>query len=277
MAKRFTDTDKYKKPFIRGLPGPYKLLWDYLYHDCDHAGIWIVDFDIAQVYIGKDMPVTKEEALKVFNADPEDQKVIPIDNGKKWFIPSFISFQYGELNPQNRAHNSVLQILKKYNLSLTNKGLISPYQGCKDKERDKDKEYFGKSENLFLDEAREFYRKEFEKGKGDKSYNAYCRFVGIIFNEKFKNPLDKPAHHLIRIPGQVTFSQYKELSKEAKLRGVKILDLLDDMINKPTYTDGTESLYLTLLSWIKRRPIQGTNHSGDYKDLEIKTKIGQEK
>ena len=47
--KRFTDTDKYKKPFIRGLKGAYKLLWDYLYHECDNAGVWIDDFDVAQI------------------------------------------------------------------------------------------------------------------------------------------------------------------------------------------------------------------------------------
>ncbi len=44
MSKRFADTDKYKKPFIRNLPAAYKLLWDYICLDCDHAGIWQVDF-----------------------------------------------------------------------------------------------------------------------------------------------------------------------------------------------------------------------------------------
>ena len=92
MAKRFTDTNKYKKPFIRGLQGAYKLLWDYLYHDCDHAGIWIVDFDIAQIYVGKDMPINKDDALKYFNTD--EQRIIEICKGKKWFIPGFIDFQY---------------------------------------------------------------------------------------------------------------------------------------------------------------------------------------
>ena len=77
MAKRFTDTNKYKKPFIRGLQGAYKLLWDYLYHDCDHAGIWIVDFDIAQVYLGADMPVNRADALKFFNKD--EVRIIEID------------------------------------------------------------------------------------------------------------------------------------------------------------------------------------------------------
>lgn len=137
MAKRFTDTNKYKTPFMRSLKGAYKLFWDYLYHDCDHAGIWIVDFDIAQIYIGLDMPINKEESLECFNAD--EIKIIEIDNGKKWFIPSFIEFQYGVLNKKNRAHNSVIAILKKYDV-LNLSPLLSPLQGRKDKEQEQDKD-----------------------------------------------------------------------------------------------------------------------------------------
>ena len=139
MAKRFTDTNKYKKPFIRGLQGPYKLLWDYLYLDCSHAGIWIVDFEIAQLYLGADMPVNKIDALKYFNNG--EKRIIEIDKGKKWFIPSFLEFQYGDLNPENRAHNSVIKELKKYNLMKNkNKPLTSPLQGAKDKDKDKVKD-----------------------------------------------------------------------------------------------------------------------------------------
>lgn len=114
MAKRFTDTNKYRKRFFRSLPGAYKLLWDFLYHDCDHAGIWIVDFEIAQQFVGKDMPITYEQAEELFNND--EIRVIPFDNDKKWFIPSFITFQYGKLSEKNRAHASVIQMLKKFNL-----------------------------------------------------------------------------------------------------------------------------------------------------------------
>ncbi len=138
MAKRFTDTEKYKKPFIRSLLGAYKLLWDYLYLNCDHAGIWIVDFEVTQIYLGKDMSVNKEDALEYFNKDK--QRIITFEDGKKWFIPSFVDFQYGDLNPENRAHNSVIKILKKYNLSKKyDKTLIRPLEGCKDKDKDKDK------------------------------------------------------------------------------------------------------------------------------------------
>ena len=113
MSKRFTDTEKYKKPFIRRLPGAYKLLWDYLYHNCDNAGIWIVDFEIAQIYLGADVPVNKSDALKHFNQD--EIKVIEIDDSK-WFLPSFIEFQHGVLSEKNNAHKKAIQDLLKYDL-----------------------------------------------------------------------------------------------------------------------------------------------------------------
>lgn len=148
MAKRFTDSNKYKKPFIRALPGAYKLLWDYLYHDCDHAGIWIVDFEIAQLYIGSDMPVSEKKALEIFNKN--EVRIIEFDGGKKWFLPGFIDFQYGELKENNRLHLSVIHILDKNNL-YKNKALTSPLQGAKDKYKDKDKEQYKDKEEVGIE------------------------------------------------------------------------------------------------------------------------------
>lgn len=157
MAKRFTDSSKYKKAFMRGLPGAYKLFWDFLYHDCDHAGIWIVDFDIAQMYIGKDMQVTKETALELFNSD--EIRIVQLPGGKKWFIPSFLEFQYGKLTEKNKATISVISNLKK--LGLLNDDLTvrletippeSPSKGGKDKvkEEEKDKVKEKEPENFLL-------------------------------------------------------------------------------------------------------------------------------
>lgn len=161
MAKRLTDSNKYKKAFYRSLDGPYKLFWDYLYHDCNHAGIWNVDFEIAQIYIGKDMPVDQETALKVFN---EDQlRVLDFNNGKSWFLPGFVDFQYnGKLNPSNRVHKSVLDELNKYKDQLINAlidygvifldaPLIGPTDGPKDKDKDKDKDKVKDQVKLFKD------------------------------------------------------------------------------------------------------------------------------
>ena len=142
MSKRYTDTDKYKKKFIRGLPGAYKLLWDYIYLDCNHAGIWIVDFEVTQIYLGSDMLINKKTALELFNK--RKKKIIEFSNNEKWFIPSFVDFQYGELNPINQAHKSVITILEKYNLTndplIKIKTLISPLGANKDKDKDKDKD-----------------------------------------------------------------------------------------------------------------------------------------
>ena len=133
MAKRFTDTEKWKKPFIRGLQGAYKLLWLYICDDCDHAGIWQVDMEVAAIRIGE--KIDSKEAIKSF-----DEKIIIFDKGNKWFIPSFLEFQYPSgLNSDNRAHNSVIILLEKYNLRISkNKPLISPLEGSMDMDMVKD-------------------------------------------------------------------------------------------------------------------------------------------
>jgi hypothetical protein len=127
MAKRFSDTEKWKKPFIRTLPSEYKLFWLYLLDDCDHAGIWHVDLEIAEIKLGIKLSIEKARGL--FSS-----KVVAFDNGTKWFLPGFIAFQYGELSELNRAHKSVIAQLNKYDLM----GHISPLEGAKDKDKDKD-------------------------------------------------------------------------------------------------------------------------------------------
>ena len=134
MAKRFTDSEKWKKPFIRSMKAPYKLLWLYILDECDHAGIWQVDIEVAEIKIGERLKL--DDALKSFG-----DKISVIESGEKWFINDFIFFQYGTLNPQNRAHQSALNILSKYNLLDENfkiKPLISPLQGAMDMAKDKD-------------------------------------------------------------------------------------------------------------------------------------------
>jgi len=126
MAKRFSDTDKWKKSFFRGLQGPYKLLWMYVLDDCDIAGVWHVDMEVASLRIGEE--VTLKKALELFG-----DRVTPFDHGKKWFISDFIFFQYGDLSTTNRMHNAVIKILKSNNIDFplepkegASKGLTSP-------------------------------------------------------------------------------------------------------------------------------------------------------
>lgn len=140
MAKRFTDTNKWNKRFIRGLKAPYKLLWIYICDECNHAGIWDIDFEIAPIKIG--VKINEKDAIRYFG-----DKIKTIDNNSKWFIPSFIEFQYGELSHNNRAHTQVIFQLSKFDLlpeNIKNKPLnmplVSPLQGGKEQEQEKDKD-----------------------------------------------------------------------------------------------------------------------------------------
>jgi hypothetical protein len=132
MAKRFTDTEKWKKPFIRSLKAPYKLLWLYVCDDCDHSGIWQVDIEVAQIRIGEKLD--EQKALEYFR-----DKIIPLENNSKWFIPSFIEFQYPSgLSENNKAHTGIIKNLERYKQQIDNyKPLISPLQGDKDMVMDK--------------------------------------------------------------------------------------------------------------------------------------------
>ena len=124
MAKRFTATEKWIDPWFCELGALDKLFWVYLLDNCDHAGIWQVNWPLVKFHI-KDFVFKKE----VFNG-----RILELKE-QKWFIPKFIVFQYGELNPENRAHLSVIHILKKEGAY---KGLKCPSEGDKDKDMDKD-------------------------------------------------------------------------------------------------------------------------------------------
>ena len=128
MAKRMTDTDKWKKRFVRDLSPQHKLLWFYILDDCNHAGIWEVDIEVASIRVGYEL---------VYDMLPKEflDKVVIFDNGDKWFIPDFIDFQYGELNPNSNVHKSVIQLLERYNLEGYVKGLQTLSNTVQDKDK----------------------------------------------------------------------------------------------------------------------------------------------
>lgn len=136
MAKRFIDTDLFRKPLMRSLEAPYKALWIYLLCECDHAGVWDVELDVAQMRMG--MKIDPEKAVEKLGG-----AVVVIDGGSKWWLPEFVDFQYGNLNPANRVHASVLSVLSKYGIDPNggreNKPLVSPLKRAKDKDKEKDK------------------------------------------------------------------------------------------------------------------------------------------
>lgn len=122
MAKRLTDTGKWKKDWFKKLPLEYKLLWLYILDDCDHAGIWDVDIEVAELRLGTKFSL--EKARGYFNIN-----MVVLENGTKWFVPDFIQFQYGHFNESNKMFKSIMPIINKYNLKGVLRGIEGGSEG----------------------------------------------------------------------------------------------------------------------------------------------------
>lgn len=124
MAKRFIDTTYFKSPFVRQLDFKMKTFYIFVICDCDGAGIWSADFEIASLYIGT--KITLNEFKNVFI---DSKKAIDLKNGK-YFFPDFIEHQYPKgLSIHNPAQKNFISELLKYSLISTDlKPLWSTYK-----------------------------------------------------------------------------------------------------------------------------------------------------
>ena len=153
MAKRFTDSEKWKKQYFKSLSTVNKLFFLYILDDCDHAGIWHYEPEIAEIRMGE--KIDTEQARKELG-----KHIHIFDEDEKWFIPSFIEFQYGTLNESVNAHKSVINKLNQYKLTKIYQQFINCSSTVKDKDmdkdtvKDKDKD---KEEKVVFDYARVLY------------------------------------------------------------------------------------------------------------------------
>ena len=128
MAKRFTDTSKWKDTWFQDLPNKYKLFWIYLLDECDAAGLWKPNIRLAQFQVGE--PFEESELKRVFAG----RIIITEDN--YWFIPKFITFQYGELSTNSKPHQSIIKMLERSKLI----GYVKGIDTLKEKEKEEEEE-----------------------------------------------------------------------------------------------------------------------------------------
>jgi len=125
--KRFTDTEIWNKPWYRKLPPEMKCAWDYVVDHCDNVGVWIPDFEIAEVFIGT--KIDWDQVLERCNGN------IKVMECGKWWVVDFCDFQYGELKETCPPHRSYLSLLKKHSLLIPySKGSYT----LQEKEKEKD-------------------------------------------------------------------------------------------------------------------------------------------
>jgi hypothetical protein len=106
--KRFTETTKWQDEWFQELEQHHKLFWSYICDNCDCAGVWKANLKLASFQVGH--PLSAKELLAAFEKRIED-----LGNGK-WWIVSFISFQYGTLSDACAPHRRVMQVIANHGL-----------------------------------------------------------------------------------------------------------------------------------------------------------------
>jgi hypothetical protein len=131
MAKRFTDSDKWKDEWYLSLSNDHRIVWQYLLDNCTPAGRWKKNQKLLNFCCNTN--ITEDELKKVFNGRI-------IEKPDFFFIPKFIKFQYASgLGSNKPAIVSVRKELKEYNLlSIIKKSFGNDYLIVKDKDKDKD-------------------------------------------------------------------------------------------------------------------------------------------
>lgn len=126
MAKRFSDSDKWKREWFRELPPKMKAAWFFILDTCDYAGIWPADFKSMTFMVGEE--VTAEECERHFT----DHRFVKIAE-KKYFVKAFVPYQYGkELNVGNNTHRAVLLVLEEEGVIPLVRGGLKVRRGKED-------------------------------------------------------------------------------------------------------------------------------------------------
>jgi len=118
MAKRFTDTEKYKDSWFVDLEPIEKLLFYYLIDSVDNAGFYEISFRHMSFHLG----INKIEILGAIKGLTRGllgaEKTI--EKGSKIYLKNFLQHQkMYPLNPYNAFHKSALKIFNE-NLDFVN-------------------------------------------------------------------------------------------------------------------------------------------------------------
>jgi len=149
-----TDTDIWKSQrWFRKLEPNYKLAWNYIKDQCNHAGIWNIDCTDLMEDLGIDgfsltdfISATNTEYDKFSGKKIIKERLVILGDNFLW-ITGFLQFQYenkeGKVNAEAAPVKTALQILNGYGIleQALIKGYFTLIKGsvrAKDKDKDKD-------------------------------------------------------------------------------------------------------------------------------------------
>lgn len=163
MAKRLTDTEKWNDDWYISLDNDYRIIWQWLLDNCNHAGICKRSMKLLNMMCNT--KITEGQMVKSM-----DNRVIVIEND--WFIPKFIKFQYTGLQSNKPVIVSVVKELEKTGyFKHIPKSFGNDYLIIKDKSKDKDalivkqkKTENGKLSGNYKAQGEEFFVGRVEEG-----------------------------------------------------------------------------------------------------------------
>ncbi len=142
MAKRLTDTEKWKDDWYISLSNDDKIVWQWLLDNCSHAGL--CKKGISMLNLMCRVNYNEQQLLEKM-----DGRVVCIKN--YWFIPKFIKFQYTTLLSAKPVIVSVVRDLFSIgcvkmvgemfgnDYTIIQESFDNHCQMIKDKDKDKDK------------------------------------------------------------------------------------------------------------------------------------------
>lgn len=120
MAKRFTDTEKWKDDWYISLSNDNKVVWQWLIDNCSIAGVCKPSIGLLNMMC--QVKYTEDQLIQEM-----DGRVI--SHGRIWFVPKFLKFQYSTLLSNKPAIVSVVKELFNYGLiDLIPKSFGNDYQ-----------------------------------------------------------------------------------------------------------------------------------------------------
>lgn len=102
MAKRLTDTEKWNDDWFLSLDNDYRMIWQWLIDNCNHAGVCKRNLRLLNFMCNT--KATEDVIIEKMNG-----RLLIINNN--WFIPKFLKFQYPTLKSQKPAIISVVKEL----------------------------------------------------------------------------------------------------------------------------------------------------------------------
>ncbi len=216
--KRFTDTDKWRDPWFRKLSAGAKLAFLFIVDNCDNAGVWDADMELANFSIGMEIPWEKvRESL--------GERMEVLKSGK-WHLKKFVNFQCGELSEECKPHAAVIRLLNKHGIQRVSKeypkGIhtLKEKDQDKDKERDEDQEGDARGQESADEQARQA-REEMEEDKAATRDNAKLLLEALneLTGKKF-TPVDSHLNPIIarlNEPGIEPEECEKMLRRQVKL------------------------------------------------------------